>query len=388
MYLNSIWNKNFVLLCIANLMLFMSMQLLLPTLPLYIIDIGGSKQDVGYIMGAYTLGATLMRFLAGWLVDNYGRKKNIIIGLAFMLAITVLYSIFKTVSTVMIIRVMHGMTFGLVSTAIGTMVADVLPPARMGEGIGYFGLASTLSMALAPMVGLWVYAFSGHTVLFIWVSILTGLTLFSGIAVRNPIDFEIKKEKQATGAGWNGVLEKTAFLPASVSFFIALIYSSIIYFIALHAAELGIANIGAFFAITSLTMLIVRPISGKVADGEKSDWIIITGFITILTSLIFIALLPNYLALLIAGGIFGIGFSCLLPTLQAMAVRHAPAHRRGAATGTYFMAFDLGLGLGAVLWGFMAEKGGYSLMYLEAIIPLIIGAGIYLTAKRIRTRKV
>jgi len=65
MYLNSIWNKNFVLLCIANLMLFMSMQLLLPTLPLYIIDIGGSKQDVGYIMGAYTLGATLMRFLAG-----------------------------------------------------------------------------------------------------------------------------------------------------------------------------------------------------------------------------------------------------------------------------------------------------------------------------------
>lgn len=385
---NSIWNKNFVLLCIANLMLFMSMQLLLPTLPLYIIDIGGSKQDVGYIMGAYTLGATLMRFIAGWLVDNYGRKKNIIIGLVLMLAITVLYSLFKTVSTVTIIRVMHGMTFGLVSTAIGTMVAEVLPPARMGEGIGYFGLASTLSMALAPMVGLWVYAFSGHTVLFIWVSILTGLTLFSGIAVRNPIDSEIKTEKQTTGAGWNGVLEKTAFLPASVSFFIALIYSSIIYFIALHAAELGIANIGAFFAITSLTMLIVRPISGKVADGEKSDWIIITGFITILTSLIFIAVLPNYFSLLIAGGIFGIGFSCLLPTLQAMAVRHAPPHRRGAATGTYFMAFDLGLGLGAVLWGFMAEKGGYSLMYLEAIIPLIIGAAIYLTAKSIRMRKV
>lgn len=372
----SIWTRNFTLLCLANLTLFISMQVLLPTLPLYLFEIGGNQRDVGYVMGAYTTGAMIMRPIAGWLVDRYSRKKIMILGLAIVLVVAVLYKLATNVSSMIVLRSFHGMTFGLVGTAMGTMVVDSLPTSRLGEGMGYFGLTSSLSMALAPLIGFWLVVKSGYPMLFLAVSLLTMLAFFGSLPVRDTTTPNIAPGGSVTGI-WASLLEKTALPASGVMFLLAVVYGSVLSFIALYAAERGIANIGLFFTAIALTMIISRPVSGRWTDRGGADMVLLIGHLTLTIGMTALSLSHTITGFLLAGAVLGLGFGSCIPTLQALAVRHAPAYRRGAATGTFFVSFDLGIGLGTIFWGYVAEAAGYQTMYLTTLLPLALAGVIY-----------
>ncbi len=372
----SVWTGDFFLLCLANSSLFLSLLLLLPTLPLYLLQIGGTRRDVGYVMGAYTLGAMLMRSVAGWSLDRYGRKKIIILGLMMMFAVTVLYRLADGVPSITVVRAFHGLTFGLAGTAIGTAATDSLPTTRVGEGIGYFGLTSTLSMALAPMIGLWLVDKFSYPALFTVVSVMTMLTLFCILPVRTAHVQVSATDSRGRGSLAN-LLERDALLPSMVMFFLCLVNAAMVYFIALYAAELRIGNVGLFFAANALTMVISRPVSGRWADHGGIHTVILVGLLALVAGIAAIGLFHTVTGFVVAGVLSGFGFGFCAPTLQAVAVRHVPTNRRGTATGNYFAAFDMGYGVGAILWGFVAEATGYQTMYFIALIPLAVGGATY-----------
>lgn len=378
----SIWTRNFSLLCLANLALYMSMHLLLPTLPIYLFEIGGDQRDVGYLMGAFTIGTIVMRLTGGWLVDSYGRKKILTLGLVMVLAVSVLYKLATDVPLMMMIRAFHGMTYGLVGTAIGTVVADSLPTARLAEGMGYFGLTTTLSMSLAPVIGFWLVGESGYPMLFLTVILLTMLSFFCSLPVRCSLTVRGTNAPISTPASydkgiWAGILEKTALPASKVVFFPAIVHGSVFSFIALYAAERGITNIGLFFTAYALTMFFSRPVSGRWTDRGGADMVILIGHLALFIGMTAIGLSRTIMGFLFAGAVLGLGYGFLFPTLQAMAVRHAPAHRRGAATGTLYVAFDLGLGLGTILWGYVAAATGYQIMFFTTLVPLALAGVIY-----------
>lgn len=372
----SIWTRNFILLCLANLSLFISIHVLVPTLPVYLLEIGGDQKAVGYVMAAYTIGAMTTRPIAGWLVDRYRRKKILILGMVMMLTVSMLYKFATGVSSIMVIRGLHGLAFGLVSTAIGTMVADSLPTARLGEGMGYFGLTSSLSMSLAPMIGFGLVGKSGYSMLFLMVSILTTLAFCCSLTVQSANVPTRASDNSVTGI-WDSLLEQTALRPSGVMFFLAVVYGSVLSFISLYATELGIANIGLFFTSMALTMLISRPIAGRWGDNNGTDMVLLIGHIALFTGMAATGLSHTITSLLLAGTAIGLGFGFCMPTLQALAVRHAPAHRRGVATATFFIALDSGIGLGTILWGYVAEAAGYQIMYFTTLIPIALAGAIY-----------
>ncbi|MEL7564451.1 MAG: MFS transporter [Dehalobacterium sp.] len=372
----SIWTRNFILLCLANLSLFISMHILVPTLPVYLLEIGGSQKDVGFVMAAYTIGAMITRPLAGWLVDKFSRKRILIMGMVMMLSVSFFYRLANDVSLMMAVRCMHGLTFGIVSTAIGTMVVDNLPATRLGEGVGYFGLTSSLSMSLAPIIGFGLVGNFGYPILFLMVIILTTLTFSCTLTVRSLIVPSKTPESSVTGF-WDSLVEKTALPPSKVMFFLAVVYGSLLSFISLYAAELGITNIGLFFTSMALAMLVSRPIAGRWADNSGPDMVLLIGHLAIFTGMVAIGLSHTITGLLLAGAATGLGFGFCMPTLQAMAVRFASAQRRGVATATFFIALDLGIGLGTILWGYVAEATGYQIMYFTTLIPIALAGTIY-----------
>ncbi|GAB6181924.1 MFS transporter [Desulfotomaculum defluvii] len=372
----SIWTKNFTLLCFANLALFMSMQVLLPTLPLYIMDIGGNQREVGYVMGAYTISAMIIRPIAGWLVDSYGRKKIMLLGMFMVLIFSAMYKLATALSLLIVVRAFHGLAFGLVSTAIGTIVADSLPTSRLGEGMGYFGLTSSLSMALAPLVGLWLVGKSGYPGLFLIVSLLALLAFCCTFPVRGSHAPISVPSSSITGI-WASLLEKKALPASGVVFFLAVVYGAVISFIALFAIERGIGDIGLFFTAIALTMLISRPISGRWTDRGGMNMVLLIGHLAILVGMVAIGLSHTIVGFLLAGAVLGLGFGFCIPTLQALAVRQVPVQRRGAATGTFFAAFDLGIGLGTILWGYVAAATSYQIMFFSTLFPLALSGAIY-----------
>lgn len=376
----AIWTKNFCLLCMANLAVFISMQLLLPTLPIYLLKIGGNQRDVGYVMAAFTIAAMMIRPLAGWLVDCYGRKKVLMLGITLMVVVALLYqsTAAAAVLPILLIRTLHGIGFGIVSTALGTMVADALPISRLGEGMGYFGLTTSLSMALAPMLGLWLVATYEYHYLFLAVLICTLLAFAGSTLVKNVPNSIPKAPQGASPSFWSNLVEKKALPAAGVMFFLTIIYGAVLSFIALFALEKGIDNIGLFFTTNAVVTLLSRPFAGRWTDTRGPNMVILVSLIALLISLVGIAMSTNILNFALAGAVFGLGFGCCVPTLQALAVLHAPAHRRGAATGTFFAAFDFGIGFGTIVWGFVAAAFGYQIMFLATLLPLVIAGMLYL----------
>ncbi len=377
---DSIWSWNFALLCLASLSLLVCAQVLLPTLPLYVLKVGGTQRDVGFVMGAYTIGATIMRTMAGWLSDRYGRKRVMISGLVMMTAATVVYRAADNVPFVGTIRGLHGLFYGLAGTSMGAIVADNLPAARMAEGLGYFGLMATLSMGLAPMIGIWLVSRFSYPVLFDVVISMAVITLLAALPVRSP-RVKVAAHERPMGGTLSNLLEKKALLPSAVMFLLSFVNGSMVYFIALYAAELQIGNIGPFFAAGALFTIISRPVSGRWADQGHAAAVIFIGLISLSAGMIAVGLSRTMASFLAAGALVGLGFGFSMPTLQALAVRYVPPGRRGAATGTYYASFDLGIGVGAIVWGFVAAASGYQIMYFATLIPMALAVAVYCAFK-------
>lgn len=371
----SIWTRNFTLLCFANLAVFMSSHALSPTLPVYLVQIGGNQRSVGYVMAAYTIGALIMRPIAGRLVDRRGRKKILIMGLLSALAVTALYRFATDVPLLLVVRCLHGLTYGIIGTAIGTMAADSLPVARFTEGMGYFGLTSSISMAITPMVGFWLVGRSGFPVLFLAVVLMTGLAFCCSMTVTSADD-QLCAPAGPVIKSWTGLLEKSALPASAVMFFVSVVYGAVLSFIALHAVEQGIANIGLFFTANALTMLVTRPLSGRWADRGDVNRVLLIAHLAIFIGMVTVGLSHTIISFFLAGAILGLGFGFFIPTLQALSVRDVPANRRGAATGTFFIAIDLGIGMGTILLGYVAEAAGYQIMFFTTLIPLALAGAI------------
>lgn len=372
----SIWTRNFVLLCVANLSFFMSSQAFLPTLPLFMLKIGGTQREVGYVMGVYTLCAMLMRAISGLLSDRYGRKKIMMMGLVTMLLVNISYLFAHDVPFVMALRAFHGLAFGIAATAISTMAADSLPTARISEGIGYFGLTSTISMSLSPMIGLWLVDAFGYEALFMSVSGLVVVTLLCGFFIRS-MHVPVHAPAGSTAAFLTNILERNALLPSLLAFFLSFANSAMLFFIALYAASLHVGHIGLFFAASSVCMAISRPLSGRWADRGGTIKVIFIGLSIFAAGVTAVGFSRSIAGFLPAGALAGLGLGFCIPTMQALAIRSAPAERRGSATGTFFAAYDMGLGLGAILWGFVAQLSGYSPMFFCALIPLAFAGTIF-----------
>jgi MFS family permease len=373
----SIWTRDFVLLCIANLSFFMSSQAFLPTLPLYLLKIGGTQREVGYVMGVYTLGAMLMRAVSGLLSDRYGRKRIMMMGLVIMLVVSASYLFAGNVPFVTILRVFHGFAFGLAATAISTMAADSLPAARLSEGIGYFGLTSTISMSLSPMIALWLVDVFGYATLFMSVCGSVVVTLLCGLFIHG---IHVPARPRADGSATaflSNILEKSAFLPSLLAFFLSLTNSAMIFFIALYAVSLGVRHIGLFFAASSVCMAISRPLSGRWTDRGGAVKVIFIGLSILAAGVVAVGFSHSIAGFLPAGALAGLGLGFCIPTMQALAIRSTSADRRGSATGTFFAAYDLGLGLGAILWGFVAQVLGYGPMFFFALIPLVFAGSVF-----------
>jgi MFS family permease len=352
-----------------------SVQLLLPTLPLYLLSIGGTQGEVGVAMSTYTIGAMVMRGFGGWLSDRYGKKRIMMAGFFAMLVVSVLYWAAHSVGSVAVVRCLQGIAFGMGGTAISALAADCLPKARMAEGMGYYGLSVPLANGLGPMIGIWIIGRFDYPTLFFSSSALLVITLLFGVPVSSATPPTPAPRRAALVL--SNMFDRAAVLPSVVMGLVSFVNGSLIYFIALYAAELHIVNVGLFFAANALFMAISRPLTGRWADRGGANIVIAIGIGCFVAGMVITGAAQSVKGLLVAGALVGLAQGFSIPTLQALCVRDAPPDRRGAATGTFYAAFDMGFGVGAIVWGLVAQGIGYRSMYFTAVVPLAAAGAIY-----------
>lgn len=377
-----LWRRDFVLVCLSNIAVFAGFQMLTPTIPVYVESLGGKATIMGLVMGIFALAAVAVRPFVGWALNAWGRRTVFVFGLAVFVVSTLAYRWAPSLGVLLALRFVHGFGWGFSTTAAGTIATDVSPRGRLGEGMGFFGASSTIAMATGPALGLFMVNRFDFPAMFYASAVLALLAT----ALAWAIHYAKAEPAPNPGAGRarTALIEMRAVRPAVVMLLSNTTFGAIITFIALYAMQRGIANIGLFFTAYSLALMVTRPVSGMLLDRRGADMVIVPGLVLTAAALVLVSQAQVLWVFLVAGVVYGVGFGAVQPSLQTLAVRDLPRDRVGPANGTFYNGFDLGIGIGSVLWGAAAQATGYSQMYLIAATPAALALVVYLATGRSR----
>ncbi|WP_391118647.1 MFS transporter [Psychrobacillus sp. L3] len=369
-----LWTKDFIVVSSINFLITLIFYLLMVTIAVYAVnEFNASTSQAGLVTGIFIIGTLIGRLFIGRVIDLIGRKKTLFIGLALFTLTTSLYFVNLGLTFLLINRFLHGLTLGIASTAAGTIVAQIIPMTRKGEGIGYFSMSSTLAAAIGPFIGLYM---SQHTTFHLIFGFCLALGIFSLITsffLYVPAIEKLTKTAETKGFKLSNFVEPKALPIAFITLAIAFCYSSVLSFINFYAIEINLVNAASFFFIVyAIAILVSRPFTGRLMDAKGANYIMYPAFLILGTGMLLLSTASTSFTLLLAGALIGLGFGNMQSTTQAVAVKLSPPHRIGLATSTFFIFFDAGLGFGPYVLGYIIPLTGYSTLYVILGIVAII----------------
>lgn len=376
-----LFTRDYIFVCVAAFMMSFSFFILVPTLPLYLKDTFGIGQAmVGVVLSCYVVAVLSVRPMAGFVADTLPRKSVYIAAYAIFVATFLGYFfITKTLLLFILLRIFHGFSFGMLTTAGNTLVIDVMPSSRRGEGLGYYGVTNNLAMAFGPMAGLFIISAGSYTLLFL-TSLVTGVVgLTLGALVRAPrrelkanVEFKLSADRFFLKEG----------IRACVAFMLlAIPYGMTTSYMALYAREVGIThNAGLFFTVMAAGLIASRLHSGKRVDQGFITETIRLGIIIAFVGALGEASLAwagghsvtlAYVVYFVTAFLFGYGYGTLFPAYNTLFINLAPNERRATANATYLTGWDVGIGGGMLLGGSIAEYG-YSYCYIFGSVLVLV----------------
>ncbi|CAM3751799.1 MFS transporter [Cytobacillus oceanisediminis] len=375
-----IWSRDFVLILMSNFFIFLGFQMTLPTIPLFVEKLGGNDQMIGIVVGIFTFSALLLRPYAGHALESKGRRFVYLIGLAIFVVSVGSFGFVNSLLFLFILRVVQGFGWGFSTTASGTIATDLIPAKRRGEGMGYFGLSGNIALAFGPTLGLALTGIISFKLLFLFCALLG----MAALLLSSRIQYK-QVEKQAVPMKRWDIYEKGALKPSLLLFFITVSFGGIASFLPIYSAQKGIGGIHWYFLLFAIALMVSRTFAGRLYDQRGHQAVFIPGAVLILAAMVLLAWLPNSNVMYTAAIFYGLGFGSVQPALQAWSVKEAPANRRGMANATFFSFFDLGVGIGAIVFGQIAHLFGYSTIYLTAggsvLISILLYIGILVTKR-------
>ncbi len=363
---------SYCLIIAANFLFFFGFWLLMPVLPFYLQEVfAANKTTIGMILSCYTVAALCIRPFSGYLLDTFARKPLYLI--AYFLFTTMFggYLLSSTLTLFIIFRIIHGISFGMTTVGGNTIVIDIMPASRRGEGLGYYGLSNNIAMSIGPMTGLFLHEAGASYPLIFGCSLITcSVGFLCALLVKTPYKPSVKREPISLD---RFILIKG--IPAGISLLLLSIpYGMTTNYVAMYTKQIGMnAPTGFFFTFMAIGMAVSRLMSGRQVDKGKITQVIQAGLYLViisfflLTSCVYVIqwnptaciLLFYFVSLLL-----GIGFGIMFPAYNTLFVNLAPNNQRGTATSTYLTSWDVGIGIGMIGGGYIAEISTFDKAYL------------------------
>ena len=383
-----LWNKNYCKVMTANFTLFFAFYLLTPLLPLYLSEQFGSTKDIiGLVLSGYTVTALIARPFSGYIVDSFRRKTVLMVCFG---AFSIFFAGYLAASTLLlfaIVRTLHGAPFGALTVANSTVAIDVLPSGRRTEGIGYYGLSNNLSMAIAPTIGIWLYQLTNNFMLLFWLAFAIALLGWAVDATVDVKDREIVLNKQPLSLD-RFFLLRGWLLGVNMVFF-GFCFGVLSNYLAIYGKEeLGITGgTGTYFMLCALGLMLSRLHGGRSLRKGMVTHNANSGVVISLVGYILFAILPLFAGsslsavllpvFYLSAVLIGLGNGHMWPSFQNMTICVAKNSQRGTANSTILVSWDVGMGLGILLGGVIAEHLGYSFTFVVVALANAAGVATY-----------
>jgi predicted MFS family arabinose efflux permease len=373
----------------ANFSLFFAFYVLTPLLPLYLSEhFGATKDVIGLVLSGYTITALLLRPFSGYFVDSFPRKTVLMVCFG---AFAIFFAGYLAASTLLlftIVRTLHGGPFGALTVANSTVAIDVLPSSRRTEGIGFYGLSNNLAMAIAPTIGIFIYSITNSFDLLFWIALAVAcigwgidstVTLTGKEVVKNKSKLSL--DRFFLTRGWLLGLNMVAF---------GFCFGVLSNYLAIYGKEtLGISGgTGTYFMLCSIGLMLSRIQGGKALRAGRLTYNAASGMVISLVGYTLFILLPTLDSSLTFVGYYGsailIGLrnGHMWPAFQNMTICVARNNQRGTANSTILISWDIGMGLGILLGGIIAELLGYDMAFWTVAFVNAVGVATFFMATR------
>lgn len=381
--LEKLWNANYWKVMTSNFLLFFAFYILTPLLPLYLDEqFHANKDIIGIVLSGYVIATLLIRPFSGFIVDTFNRKKVLMLCFFAFFICFAGYIGAGTLLMFAIVRTMHGIPFGATTVANSTVAIDVLPSSRRNEGIGFYGLSNNLAMAIAPSAGIYIYSATSNFGLLFWIALILALAgFFCSTTVQLP--------KRATVPGKPKLsldhffLGKAWLMAINICFF-GLCWGVMSNYVAIYGKEqLGITDgTGLFFMILSTGLVIARLFGRKRLRAGKITQSCAIGVCLSLIGYVLFASGLGAWSYYLSALFVGLGNGQMYPAFLNMFISVARHDQRGTANSSILISWDLGMGLGILLGGFVVEYLNYQAAFWIAAAMQAAGTLLFLLATR------
>lgn len=390
---NALLTAEFILACLCAFGIRLATQVRSTSLPLFVIDLGYNKSAAGLAVSAYTITAMLLRPVAGIVVDRFGRKRTLLLGLILMTGSIAPIAFAKNVTLIYLLAIITGVGFSFQSTSLSTVITDLVPDEKLSAGLGYYSITSTLSQAFGPSVALAVIGNDDNYKAGFFTATVFGLI---GILLALFLNYEKKRndlrpaQKKKDDESfpvdgekrpwWAVLAEPTALKASFIICFICFCSTGIGTFMTTYGKENNIERIGLFFTFKAIATGISRLMTGTITEKlgntktmKVSLFMLIGGYVGLFIS-------KSLFWLCVFGFIDAFGNGVFNVACNVMALVATPKERRGAANSTYYLLMDMGIGIGSAFWGVIADWFGTKSVFLGCgIVCTIIAIYVYIT---------
>ena len=356
-----LWNAEYLKVMLCNFLLFFAFYLLTPLLPIYLdTEFKADKDRIGVILSGYVVATLVVRPFSGFVVDSFNRKTVLMLCFFFFFLCFTGYLGAGSLLMFFIVRTLHGIPYGATTVANSTAAIDVLPSSRRNEGIGYYGLSNNLAMAVAPSAGIYIYHATNNFALLFWLSLILA---FAGFLCSTSVKMPKRdpKEGKPKLSLDHFFLTRGWLLAVNICFFGAC-WGVMSNYVALYGKqELGITDgTGVFFMILSAGLFVSRLFGAKSLRKGRLTQNALTGVIVSLAGYSIFAFVGTHWSFYLGALLIGLGNGQMYPAFLNMFISVARHDQRGTANSSILISWDIGMGLGILLGGVVAENIGFT----------------------------
>lgn len=376
--------KSLLALFLAGLSFWISLTSLLPTLPAYIEDVGGTKQQVGLVMGSFAIGLLLFRSVLGRLADRRSRKLVVLIGTVVVGIAPLGYLFVESIPLLMVIRAFHGISIAAFTTGYSALVVDQSPPEQKGELIGYMSLVVPVGLAIGPAVGGFLQAGVGYMALFLTSASVGILGLIFATQVGKASREKTASHQEAgspqSSRFWQLLASPRLRVPAMVLLLIGLAFGTISTFLPLFIRAIAIdLNPGLYYSTAAIASFSVRIFVGRASDRYGRGLFITASLFCYVLAMLLLATAESPGAFLVAGLVQGAGGGTLIPIMIALISDRSAENERGKIYSLCIGGFDLGIAIAGPVIGSFANPLGYRGLFFLAMSLTSLALMVFVT---------
>lgn len=377
-----LWTHDFVLLLIMSFANMFCMQLITTSIAPWVSSLDLPSSYTGLFTLCFTLPCLIGCFVWARLTRKTGRRIIILTGsLLFGVCVLLMPLAAPGVALIVILRIIQGAGYSAVNNGMMATQADVITPKRLGEGLGFFGMAQSLTLVIGPGTALFIIQKGGFVPVFVMLAALCACVFVLCLFLRAKIGAKDMRqqpgeemEEDRSQRGLWLFLEKKSIFPCLLLLLSMAALGSTNFYAATYAADLQFGNASLFFVVYALAEVAVLTVVGRLSDRLPMGMLLIPGMVVSALGLLWLSSVHSAAPFLLASIPIGVGTGMIVPVAQAAAFRGVEKHRRGMASATYYIAFDGGMCLGSLIWGFAIEGAGFRGMYRYAAALLVVTA--------------